>query len=123
MILVSYLISSNSIAQIRLDSNDRVNMPKSVYKAFRASYYTKDTIIFNQKEIIAYKDSIMKLDELKLISLKEEILQKNITIDTLSTEYNKLFKEHTKEKSSIISNYKFWLGITGGLIFGVLITN
>lgn len=123
LILGIFLISNNSIAQVTLLLSDtsKVIMPKNTYKAIRLALYKKDTLIDNQDKIIVYKDSIIKLTELKCTSFKDEIRQKNITIDTLSTEYNKLHKQNIKEKNSYFTNFKLWLGITSGLIFGMLI--
>lgn len=122
--MVSCLILTKVKAQILLDPNtDRVSMPKITYKAIRESLLTKDTLILNQKQIIACKDSIIKIDSLKQVSFKSELIQKNKTIDTLATSYKKLETEYSKEKSSILSNFKFWLGTVGGLVFGVLIAN
>jgi hypothetical protein len=98
-------------------------MPKTIYKAIRSKLILKDSIISIQKEIIAQKDSIIEIDSLESLSYKTELLQKNFTIDTLATNYNKLQKDYNKEKTSVISNFKLWLGITVGLVFGVLIAN
>lgn len=98
-------------------------MSKVVYKAIRTKLMLKDSIITNQYEIIAQKDSIIKNDSLKVISYKFELDQKNKTIETLDKEYKILEEDHKKEKSSYLTNFKLWLGLTGGLIFGVLIAN
>lgn len=120
----NFLILNNSNAQILLDSStDRVSMPKTIYKTIRNKLITQDSIIFNQEQIIALKDSIIKNDSLKILSFKKELDQKNQTIDTLATGYKKLEVEYKKEKSSLLTNFKLWLGLTGGLIFGVLIAN
>lgn len=125
LLLVSFLILNKSNAQITLLFSDtsKVVMSKIVYKAIRTSTLKKDTIISNQDKIIALKDSIIKIDSLKEVNFKLELDQKNKTIYDLSKEYNKLDLEYKKEKSSLLTNFKLWLGLTGGLIFGVLITN
>lgn len=124
VLLVNFLTLNKSVAQIFLDSNtQQVYMPKTIYKAIRSKLILKDSIISIQKEIIAQKDSIIEIDSLESLSYKTELLQKNFTIDTLATNYNKLQKDYNKEKTSVISNFKLWLGITVGLVFGVLIAN
>ncbi len=114
--LVSYLTLNNSYSQVRLDSDGRVSMPKNTYKSIRIALYTKDTIIYNQRHIITLKDSIITLDSLKFKSFEAELQSKNNTIDTLSKEYKKLNIEYSKEKTSLKTNYKFWLGIVIGSV-------
>jgi hypothetical protein len=122
--LGNFLILNSCAAQIFLDSStNQVYMPKIVYKAIRAKISIQDSIILNQIKIIAQKDSIIRNDSLEVISYKSELDQKNKTIKDLSNQYTILEKEYTKEKSSILSNFKLWLGLTGGLVFGVLIVN
>jgi hypothetical protein len=121
---VNYLTLSRGVAQIFLDSNtQQVHMPKIVYKAIRTKLILKDSIITNQDQIIAEKDSIIKNDSLKVINYKSELDQKNKTIESLIKDYNIIEKEYNKDKSSYLTNFKLWLGLTGGLIIGILITN
>lgn len=121
---MSCLILTKSKAQVLLDpSTDRVSMPKITYKAIREGLLTRDTLISNQKQIIAYKDSIIKNDSLKFKSFQSELDDKNKAIDTLATGYKTLEENYKKEKSSLLTNFKLWLGLTGGLVFGVLIAN
>ncbi len=98
-------------------------MPKITYKAIREGLLTRDTLILNQKNIIALKDSIIKNDSLKSVSFKQELDQKNKTIQELGKENKSLEEDLKKEKSSLLTNFKFWSGLAGGLIFGVLLSN
>jgi len=98
-----------------------VELPLKKYKAIRVELISQKRLIFNKNRIISIKDSIITNDSLKSLSYLREIENKNHTIDTLSREYYKLNKEYTKEKKSILNNYKSWVGLTIGLVLGIFI--
>jgi hypothetical protein len=116
MILGTYLISINIKAQEYNSAKGIVELPLIKYKAIRNKFLVQDSIIIYKSNIIAYKDSILVLDSLKFKSYDKQIESKNITIDTLSNEYRKLVNIHNNEKKDIKTNYKFWLGITIGVL-------
>src|SRR6185369_155398 len=115
MILVIYLILTSiisSYSQVYDSTRKMVELPLKKYKAIRVELISQKRLIFNKNRIISIKDSIITNDSLKSLSYLREIENKNHTIDTLSREYYKLNKEYTKEKKSILNNYKSWVGLT-----------
>ena len=124
MILVIYLILTSiisSYSQVYDSTRKMVELPLKKYKAIRVELISQKRLIFNKNRIISIKDSIITNDSLKSLSYLREIENKNHTIDTLSREYYKLNKEYTKEKKSILNNYKSWVGLTIGLVLGIFI--
>lgn len=100
------------------------------YRKFRSIILQSDTLRVECDSIIQYqnkqlsiKDSLLINSTSKLALKDSIIIQKNKTITNIGTEYKELEKDLNKEKSSILSNFKFWLGLAGGLVFGVLIAN
>lgn len=124
MILVIFLILNNctkSCSQVFDSTRQIVELPLKKYKAIRYKLIYQDSLIFNQQSIISYKDSIISNDSLRSLSYLREINNKNHTIDTLSKEYYKLNKEYSRERKSILNNYKSWAGLTLGLVLGIFI--
>lgn len=131
--LISY---NNGFSQTYDSTKKVVELPLKKYKAIRNKLLFQDSIIYNnniiiedKNNIIILKDSIIKLDSLKQVSFNKELIIKNTTIDTLSREYknlskdyNKINEELSKEKKSLLNNYKFWIGLVGGILLEVLIT-
>lgn len=127
---------NNSFSQTYDSTKKIVELPLKKYKAIRNKLLFQDSIIYNnniiiedKNNIIILKDSIIKLDSLKQLSYNKELNIKNTTIDTLSREYknlskdyNKINEELSKEKKSLLNNYKFWIGLVGGILLEVLIT-
>lgn len=130
VLLVIFLTLKNNIgfSQTYDSSRKVVELPLKKYKAIRNKLLTQDTIIKNNEYIISYKDSLLYEDSLKELSYNKELINKRITIDTISREYknlskdyNKLNEDYSKEKKSFFNNYKFWIGLGIGLIVESLI--
>lgn len=133
LILLSVIfltLKSNLVFSQTYDSSKKVvELPLKKYIAIRNKLLTQDTVIKNNISIIYYKDSLLCKDSLKELSYNKELINKRITIDTLTKEYknlskdyNKLNEDYSKEKKSFLNNYKFWIGLVCGVLLERLIT-
>lgn len=117
ILILGIFLSFDISAQVFYSERGVVELPIIKYRAVRTKLLIQDSIIYNKNSIIFLKDSVISQDSLKFKSYQRELDSKNNTIDTLSKEYRKLVDIHNKEKKDIKTNYKFWLGISIGILF------
>jgi hypothetical protein len=116
ILILGIFLSFDISAQVYYSERGVVELPIIKYRAIRTKFLVQDSIIYNKNSIIFLKDSIISQDSFKFKSYQRELDSKNNTIDTLSKEYTKLVNIHNKEKKDIKTNYKFWLGISIGVL-------